>query len=113
MHEMALTEDVVAILEDERRRRAFNCVKRVRLEIGALSYVDARALAFCFEAVSRGTIAEGARLEVEATPGAGWCFDCSRTTPLSERFGACAYCGGRRVEMTGGAEMRVKEMEVE
>ena len=54
-----------------------------------------------------------ARLDIETKPGVGWCFDCEKSTPLTERFGACALCGGRRVEMTGGDEMRVKEMEVE
>lgn len=113
MHEMALTEGVISIVEEEARRRAFSRVTRVRLEIGVLSHVDPHAMAFCFEAVSRGTVADGARLDIETTPGLGWCFDCARSTPLRERYGACEFCGGRRVEMTGGDEMRVKDMEVE
>ena len=113
MHEMALTESIVDILQEEARRRAFARVKLVRLEIGALSHVDPHALAFCFEAVSRDTIADGAELDIISAPGQGWCFDCEKVTPLTERYGACAHCGGRRVQMTGGDEMRVKEMEVE
>ncbi|MCB1540559.1 MAG: hydrogenase maturation nickel metallochaperone HypA [Rhodoblastus sp.] len=113
MHEMALTESIVDILQEEARRRAFSRVKLVRLEIGALSHVDPHALAFCFDAVSRDTIADGAKLDIMRAPGQGWCFDCEKTTPLAERHGACALCGGRRVQMTGGDEMRVKEMEVE
>ncbi|MCC2107537.1 MAG: hydrogenase maturation nickel metallochaperone HypA [Hyphomicrobiales bacterium] len=113
MHEMALTESIVDILQEEARRRAFSRVTLVRLEIGALGHVDPRALVFCFDAVSRGTIADGAALDIVSVPGQGWCFDCEKATPLEERFGACAHCGGRRVQMTGGDEMRVKEMEVE
>lgn len=113
MHEMALTESIVDILQEEARRSAFSRVKLVRVEIGALGHVDPGALAFCFDAVSRGTIADGAKLDILTRPGEGWCFDCERTTPLTERFGDCAHCGGRRVQLTGGDEMRVKEMEVE
>lgn len=113
MHEMALTEGIVDIVQEEARRRGFGKVKTVRVEIGAISHVDPRALAFCFDAVARGTAAEGARLDIVNTPGEGWCFDCEKTTALTERFGACAFCGGRRVQMTAGDEMRVKELEVE
>lgn len=113
MHEMALTESIVDMLQEEARSRGFSRVKMVRLEIGVLGHVDARALAFCFDAVSRGTLVEGAKMHIVSMPGEGWCFDCEKPTVLTERFGACAHCGGRRVQMTGGDEMRVKDMEVE
>lgn len=113
MHEMSLTEGIVDILEEEARRSGFSKVLKVRVEVGALGHVEPQALAFCFEAVSRGTIAEGADFEIVRVSGEGWCFDCDKQTPLAERFGACAHCGGRRVQMTAGEELRVKEMEVE
>ncbi len=68
---------------------------------------------FCFNVVSRGTPAEGARLHIRRVPGAGWCFDCEREVALAERFCACPACGRSRVRMTSGDEMRVLEMEVE
>ena len=43
----------------------------VWLEIGVLSHVAPEALRFCFDAVTRGGLAEGAQLEIVATPGAG------------------------------------------
>jgi hydrogenase nickel incorporation protein HypA/HybF len=113
MHEMALIESVVEIIGEESRRHGFSRVKLVRLEVGVLGHAEPSALEFCFEAISRGTIAEGATLDIVSRPGEGWCFDCEKQTPLSERFGACAHCGGRRVQMTGGDELRVKDMEVE
>ncbi len=113
MHEMSLTEGIVDIIEEESRRRGFSRVRKVRLEVGAIGHVEPHALTFCFEAVTRGTVAEGAELDIISTPGAGWCFDCEKSTALTERFGACAYCGGRRVQMTAGDELRLKDMEVE
>jgi hydrogenase nickel incorporation protein HypA/HybF len=44
----------------------------VVLEIGRLSSVEPEALAFCFDLVM-GRIAEGARLQIDALPGSGWC----------------------------------------
>lgn len=113
MHEMSLTEGVVEILRDEARKQGFSRVRLVRLEIGAIGGVDPQAMEFCFDAVTRGTLAEGARLEIVTTPGQGWCLDCGKTVPLSERFGACPDCGAHHVQMTGGGEMRVRELEVD
>ena len=113
MHEMALTESILGLIEDEARASGFTKVKLVRLEVGTLSHVSAEALVFCFDAVTRGTIAEGAALDIVAVEGSGWCLDCSQTVPLAERFGACPLCGNHHVQMTTGDELRVKELEVE
>ena len=113
MHEMSLTESVVEIAVDEARKNRARKVTRIWLEVGALSHVEPEALAFCFQAVSAGTLAEGAQLEIERIPGAGWCLDCEKTVPLAERFGACPECGRFRVQMTAGDEMRIREMEID
>jgi hydrogenase nickel incorporation protein HypA/HybF len=113
MHEMSLTESVVDILREEASRQGFARVRTVWLEIGALSGVEPEAMEFCFDAATRGTLAEGARLEIVRAPGQGWCLNCEKTVALAERFGACPDCGGHKVQMTGGDEMRVKELEVE
>ena len=113
MHEMALTESIVEIALEEARRQGARKVTRVFLDVGALSCVEPEALEFCFSAVAAGTAAEGAKLEIERIAGAGWCLDCERTVPLAERYGACPECGGYRVRMTAGDELRVREMEID
>ena len=113
MHEMSLTEGVVEILAEESRKQGFTKVKTVWLEIGALSGVEPDAMLFCFDVVARGTLAEGAKLEIVRTSGAGWCLDCAKTVALAERFGQCPECGQYHVQMTSGDAMRVKELEVE
>jgi len=113
MHEMALCESVLGLIEEAARRERFSRVRTVVLALGALGHVAPEAMAFCFEAVSRGTIAEGATLKIERIPGRGWCPDCAREVPLDERFAACPECGGGHVTMTGGDDMRLRELEVE
>ncbi len=113
MHEMALTESIVEIAVEAAKEQRAATVKRVIVDVGALSQVEPEALQFCFAAVAAGTIAEGAELEIARVPGAGWCIDCGKSVPLDERFGACPECGGYHVQMTGGDELRVREIEVE
>jgi len=112
MHEMSLAEGVLQLIEDTARRQEFSKVLAVWLEVGQLSGVEAEAMEFCFDAVTRGSIAQGARLEIVATPGAGWCMQCAATVALSEVFGACPQCGTHQVQVTSGSELRVREIEV-
>lgn len=112
MHEMSLAEGVLGLIEDSAAANSFTRVKTVWLEIGALSGVEPEAMRFCFDAVVKGTLAEGARLEIIATEGQGWCQSCDQAVPLRLRYDLCPRCG-HAVRPTGGMEMRVKELEVE
>ncbi|MCX7143246.1 MAG: hydrogenase maturation nickel metallochaperone HypA [Proteobacteria bacterium] len=112
MHEMSLAEGVLQLIEDAARKQDFSKVSTVWLEIGRLAAVEVESMRFCFEAVARGSIAEGAKLEIIATAGSGRCTQCSASVVLSEPFGACPQCGSYQVQVTGGTEMRVKELEV-
>ncbi len=113
MHEMSLTESIVEIAVEAADRGGASRVRRVFVDVGVLSHVEPDALLFCFAAVSAGTIADGAALDINRIPGAGWCLDCGKTVPLAERFGPCPVCGRYHVQMTAGDEMRVREIEVE
>ncbi len=113
MHEVSLIESVVALVEDERRKQAFSRVRMIRLKVGALGHAEPDALRFCFDAVTRGTIADGARLEIETVPGEGRCSACRQLVPLEDRFAACPVCGSAQVRMTAGDELRLAELEVE
>lgn len=113
MHEMALAEGVLQIVEDTVRGEGDVRVKTVVLEIGELSHVMPEAMDFCFEAVVRGSVAEGARLEIHRAPGRAWCHTCATEVRVASLVDACPECGGFKLQVTGGEEMRVKEMEVE
>ena len=110
MHEMSIAESVLGIVEETARREGFRTVREVRLEIGRLAAVEAQALQFCFDMVKRGSVADGAALAIDEVPGAAWCFDCSATVALGARGDACPSCGGGRLQVNGGTEMRVKDL---
>ena len=113
MHEMSLAEGVLQIVEDAAREQGFTSVKTVVLEIGRLSSVEPDAMRFCFDAVARGTLAEGAALEVIDLPGEGLCLSCGKTVALAAVYDPCPACGEYPVQPTAGTEMRVKELEVD
>jgi hydrogenase nickel incorporation protein HypA/HybF len=112
MHELAIAEGVLEIVEATARRNAAKRVATVWLELGALSHVEARALAFCFDAVTRGSLAEGATLEIVTLSGEAWCMPCGDRVPLQRHGEPCPRCGSFQLEVVRGEEMRVKEIAI-
>jgi hydrogenase nickel incorporation protein HypA/HybF len=112
MHEMSLAEGILQIVEETARSHQAIRVRSVVLELGALSHVEEQALRFCFDAVTRGTVADGARLDVDATAGRAWCMPCGTSVPLVRLGEACPQCGSYQLQVTQGDEMKVKAIEV-
>ena len=112
MHEMSLVEGIRAAIEDAARANEFSRVTKVRLEIGRLAGVERAALEFAFDVVLRGSLAEGAALQIIDIPGQAGCFDCGKTVEIEHRLDICPECGGTRLLVQGGDEMRIKDLEV-
>ena len=113
MHEMSLCEGILGIIEEHAQNQGFKKVNALWLEIGAFAGVEIEALRFSFEVITKNTIAEQVRLHIIDIPGTAWCMQCSKTVAIKRRFDACPHCGGYQLQITGGEEMRVKELEVE
>jgi len=113
VHEMSIAESVLQIIEDKARSDGYAKVNAVWLEIGQLAGVETESLRFCFDVVARDTVARDARLEIIETAGQGWCMECACNVAVTARYEPCPSCGSFQIEVTGGEEMRVKELEVE
>jgi hydrogenase nickel incorporation protein HypA/HybF len=112
VHELSLAEGIRELIEEAAQREGFSRVSGVWLEIGRLSAVETEAMRFCFDAAMHGSVAAGARLEIVEVPGRGHCPACDRDTALAAVYDPCEHCGALPVVVTGGTEMRVKELEV-
>ena len=108
MHELGITQNIVAIVSEQSEGRK---VLRVKLEIGKLAAIVPDAIRFCFDVCSEGTVMEGAILEIEEIDGKGTCRLCGKDFPLTIMVGVCP-CGSRETLCTAGTELNIKEMEV-
>ena len=113
MHELSLCEGILQVLEDQATEQHYASVKTVWLEIGALAAVEVEAMRFSFDLVCRDSLAEGCRLEILPLPGIAWCMQCADSVEINARYDPCPRCGGHQLQVTGGDEMRIKELEVE
>ncbi len=110
---MSLCEGLLQVLEEQARVQHYRRVRTVWLEVGALAGVEIPALAFSYDVVMRGSLAEGSRLEIIEVPGRAWCLHCAASVEIGARYDPCPRCGGYQLQVTGGEEMRIKELEVE
>lgn len=113
MHEMSLAENILQIIEEAAQHQSITCVKTVWLEIGQLACVEQESLRFCFDVVTRDSIAQYARLEIIDLPAWGWCEICTHEVPMATLHEVCPYCGNYGLKVLSGDTLRVKELEVE
>ena len=109
MHELGITQNIVAIVSEKAENAK---VVRVTLEIGKLSAVMPDAIRFCFDIVAKGTIMDGAMLDIREIPGRGRCRNCRKEMKLEHLFGRCV-CGSNNIDCIAGEELNIKEMVVD
>jgi hydrogenase nickel incorporation protein HypA/HybF len=83
----------------------------VRVEVGALCAVVPDAMSFCFELAVEGTVADGARLDIDVRPGAARCRSCDAHFELTDPILLCP-CGSADVEVLTGRDLKILSMEV-
>jgi hydrogenase nickel incorporation protein HypA/HybF len=109
VHELGITQSIVAIVGEAAKGRR---VKRVTLEVGRFSGVMSDAIAFCFDVVAKGTVLDGAVLDIQEIDGAARCRACGVEFATPTLFAPCA-CGSRDIIRLRGEELKIKTMELE
>jgi hydrogenase nickel incorporation protein HypA/HybF len=105
VHELSLASAVVDTVE---RHAGGQPVRLITMRVGALRQVVPESLELYVEIVGRGTVCEGARLELEVVPARLACCD-GEWEPPSFR---CPSCGGGGVVVSGD-EFQVESIQVE
>ena len=68
MHEIGIAESILQAVRTEMEPHAGARPVRVAVRVGAMSGVDRDSLAFCFEAITKGTEFEALVLALEEAP---------------------------------------------
>ena len=112
MHEVSLLQDALELALAEAKREGTSRIHRIGLRVGALSGVVPEALEFAFEVVTRGSLAEGARLDVTVVPAAGRCSHCGETFSVEESGFMCPTCGAPAQIGEQSFELQLATLEV-
>jgi len=113
LHELSLTQNLIEIAEEHARREGGKTITSITMEIGDLSGVIPEAVEFAFEACTKGTMADGAILEIVRIPAVGRCQQCDNECQLESLTDGCDRCGCFALDIISGQEMTLTEMEIE
>ena len=113
MHEFAIAAELVDAAVREAGARDARRITSLVCRVGLMRQVVAEMLVEAFRMASAGTLAEGARLEVETVAPATACLDCGWSGRTSEWTCRCPKCGSVRIRLEGGDELLLMSMELE
>ena len=85
----------------------------INLVVGELSGVVGDCVQFYFDAISRGTIADGAKLCFETKPTQIRCRKCETVFTPANHDWACPQCHEISMEIVSGRECYMESIEVE
>lgn len=106
-------ESALTVVLNRAQEAGASRVHSVRLRIGALSGVVPEALGFAFDALTPGTLAEGAKLIIDAVPARFWCTDCQKEFQSEDMFAECPGCRRPSGDLRAGREMEIASMEID
>jgi len=112
MHEMAIAEGILNIAFDYAKMNNSNKINRVNLKIGEMSGVEIEALNVSFNVLTKGTIAEGAELNIERIPIIAKCGQCSKEFHLENYNFFCPECRGILI-LQSGRELQVESLDLD
>lgn len=113
MHELSLVASLFKVLEEKAGEHGAIRITAVVLKVGIMSGVVPDLLESAFEMYKKGTLAEGARLEIVRVPVKLRCPDCGGEAVREDTDFSCAGCGSRRVEIVEGRDLVVETIELE
>jgi hydrogenase nickel incorporation protein HypA/HybF len=64
MHSLSMAQNILQAALKEAKKYDGKRIKAVKVTIGEENFVESDSLQFCLEAMAKGTIAEGARIEI-------------------------------------------------
>ena len=113
MHEVSICESIVDIITVHAAKEQAKKVTSVRLRVGEMAGVVEDALRFAFEVVSKDTVAEGARLDIDHVPLMARCRSCNREFHIVGYAFSCKHCDSPEIEVISGREMQIEDIDLE
>ena len=107
MHEVSVMRNLLDIVEATADREGAERLDVIHLRIGEMAGINFESLEFAFEILSKGTKAEGGRLEYDSVDLIARCTECSHEFDPDELVFRCPECGSGRVDIIAGREMEV------
>ncbi len=113
MHEMAVTQSLLDIVLKEATKVGAKKVTGVNLVIGELSGLVDDSIQFYFDFMTKGTVAEGAKLNFKRIAARMKCRACGEEFSTAPDEWICPKCNEWQAEVVAGKEFYIDSIEVD
>ncbi|MBS3973761.1 MAG: hydrogenase maturation nickel metallochaperone HypA [Actinobacteria bacterium] len=113
MHEMGIVAGILDAAVDAAKKAEAERITEIRVTVGELTEIVDFALQFAFEALTPGTLAEGAILTVNRIGARSRCAECNVEFDHGRFEMACPDCGNYFCELIQGKELRIDSIEAD
>jgi hydrogenase nickel incorporation protein HypA/HybF len=113
MHEMSIAMNIVDLAVETAKNNKAKTINSIVLELGSLSGVVRDALEFCFDSACKGTMAEGAELEIIELKAQAHCANCKLDFETEQMVANCPECNEYIFDIQGGRELKIRSLNVD
>lgn len=113
MHEMGIAMQIMEIATASiPANRTGARIEAVHLKVGKLSAIVTGSLRFCFEAITKDTALEGARLHIAEIPVRAFCNACCNEWTIEAPAFICPVCRSGDIQLLSGRELHIESIEL-
>ena len=113
MHELPITEQIIKIATEHGQKARASSIRLIRIVVGKRSGFISESIQMYFDIVSKGTLCEGATLEIEAVAPMLRCPACLTLFERQPMRFDCPACGEDGEPTEIGREFYIDSIEIE
>lgn len=113
MHEMGIVAGILDVATGAAKEAKAERITEIRITVGELTGIVDFALQFAFEALTPGTLAEGATLTINRIGARSRCVECDMEFDHGRFEMVCPDCGNLFCELLQGKELHIDSIEAD
>lgn len=113
MHELAVTENVLALACKHAEEAQAIKVTDIYLVIGQLSSIVDDSVQFYWDVISKGTVCENSTLHFERIPARLLCLSCKHEYLLADDLIPCPNCQSAQIRVIAGDEFNLDSIDIQ
>ncbi|MFZ5986067.1 MAG: hydrogenase maturation nickel metallochaperone HypA [Bacillota bacterium] len=113
MHETAIMEGAMEIVLAKAKENNLSKINIITAKVGELSGALPEALVFAFDAISKGTIADGALFKIDTVKATAKCEPCDMIFEVDSFNKLCPRCNTFSRNILTGYELYINTIEGE
>ena len=113
MHELGIAQEILKIALDYAAKNNAARITQFSVAMSAAADESEESLRFHFDHLTRGTIAEGARIDITRVPIPAKCLECGQDFAWMTETTACPHCSSARIRALPQDEFKLTSIEVE